>query len=252
MLYRIMANIYSTMKPYHLMELLVGTKSREWEWERRHLRKGNDYNDTQHIGEDDEWVMGYWDSKYHGHRLLLIDKISAYSPQSILEIGCNCGPNLFLLAQRFPNAKITGIDINSRAIEKGRELLHAENISNVELFIGKADNLEQFHNDSFDIVFTDAILIYIGRDKIKKVIQEMLRVARQDIILLEQNDFLSRNRYSDGLGIYRGSCWERDYKALLQQFGPRKRITVTRISEDFWSDEKWRETGAIIEARKIC
>jgi len=244
--YRLVAGIYFAFTPVHLMELMVGTKAREKEWATRHLSKGNDWNNRQHIGENDEWVIGYWDSRNHSHRPFLTERISAFYPfSSILEIGCNCGPNLYLMAKRFPDLDIRGIDINSRAIEKGNELFASEGISNVKLSVGKADELEQFQDNSFDIVFTDAVLIYVGPDKIQKVIQEMLRIARRALILVERHCFKSRD--SLGLGIYRAGLWERDYVALLRQFVPEERISVTKTNKDMWSDERWQQTGAIIE-----
>lgn len=246
-LYRFGAGVYFTLQTVHLKELLVGTKAREKEWAARHLHEGNDWNDTRHVGEDDEWVMGYWDSQRHSHRSLLLEKISSCSPNRVLEVGCNCGPNLYLIARKFPDMEIRGIDINPRAVEKGRELFASEGISNVTLSVGKADELGQFQEGSFDVVFTDAVLIYIGRDKIKKVVQEMLRVSRHALILVERHFFGTRGNEADILGVYRYGCWERDYVRLLKQFVPGDRISITKITEDSWPDRRWAETGAIVE-----
>ncbi len=236
------------MKPVHLMELKIGAKAWEKEWATRHLRKGNDWNDTRHLSEDDEWVMGYWNSQSHSHRPFLIEKISAFYPfSSILEIGCNCGPNLYLIARRFPDIEIRGIDINPRVIQKGSELFASEGISNVKLSVGKADELEQFQDKSFDILFTDAVLIYIGPDKIKKVIQEMLRITRRALILVEWHCFEPDRKGSPGLGVYYVGCWKRDYMALLRQFVPDGHISITKITGDIWAGEMWEETGAVIE-----
>lgn len=229
------------------MELMIGTKAREKKWATRHLHKGNDWNNTQHVGEDDEWVLSYWDSQSHNHRTLLLEKISGYSPDSLLEVGCNCGPNLYLVAKKFPDIEIKGIDINPRAIERGKELFASEGISNVRLSVGKADELGQFEDRSFDVVFTDAILIYIGRDKIKRVIQEMLRVTHQALILVERHCVEPQSRAPNGLGVYRYGCWERDYVALLKQFVPEGHISITKITEDLWPDERWKKTGAVVE-----
>ncbi len=38
------------------------------------------------------------------------------SPNRILDIGCGCGLISFMMAQRFSNARIVGIDIESNAI----------------------------------------------------------------------------------------------------------------------------------------
>lgn len=60
-LYGFLERIYFTLQPVHLRELVVGTGAREREWAKRHLRKGNDWGSKQHIREDDEWVLSYWD-----------------------------------------------------------------------------------------------------------------------------------------------------------------------------------------------
>jgi SAM-dependent methyltransferase len=241
-LYHFVANIYGALSFVHLMELLFGTKAREKEWARRHLHEGNDWGD-----EGGDWVKGYWDSRNHSHRSYLVERISRFSPSSILEIGCNCGPNLYLLAKKFPDAEIRGIDINPMAIQKGNEWLAREGIPNVKLSVGKADDLREFQDKAFDVVFTDAVLIYIGPDKIRTVIQEMLNTVRRALILVEQHYFESRGEDADGLGVYRSGRWIRDYVGLLKEFVPEEHISISRITRDIWPDEKWKETGAIIE-----
>lgn len=231
------------------MELVFGTRIREREWRIRHLRKGNDWGSNQHHGKPDEWVLCYWDSRDHPHRQFLVEKVAAFSPHSsVLEIGCNCGPNLYLLAKRFPGADIRGIDINPMAVDKGNELLVHAGITNVKLSLGKADDLRQFENKSFDVVFTDAVLIYIGRDRIEKVMQEMIRVSRYGLVLLERHRD-SHNMDKLGLGVRFGGCWERDYVALLSQFMPADHVRVSRLSADLWTDDRWKTVGAIVEVR---
>lgn len=247
-LYNAALRVYYSLRPVRLMELLVGTRATEREWASRHMRKGNDWGYTRHNGNSDDWVLSYWDSQEHTHRPLLVERISSYYPfSSVLEVGCNCGPNLYLLARKFPDAMITGIDINPRAVQKGSELFTRECISNVKLLVGKADELGQFPDKSFDIVFTDATLIYIGPDKIREVISELVRIAGKGIVLLEQNCFESGNKPLSSLGISRLGVWQRDYAALLKQFIPDRPVKVTRISKDVWPGEQWQETGAIIE-----
>lgn len=223
---------------YKLGMRLLGTKLGEKYWATRHLRKGDDWGN-----ENNDWVRGYWDSRDHSHRSFLIDRICKFSPFSILEIGCNCGPNLYLLAKKFPDAEIMGIDINSMAVQKGNEWFTQEGISNVKLLVGKADNLRQFQNKSFDVVFSDAVLIYIGPDKIKKVIEEMLRVTRKALIFLEWHCFNSR---SNPLGLFVGH-WVRDYKTLFEEFVPKEKINITKLPKELWNDKGWQRWGAIIE-----
>jgi len=223
----------------HIQRRLLGTRMEEKYWATAHLRKNSDWS-----GENRDWARDYWDSWNHSHRSFLIEKILNFSPSSVLEIGSNCGPNLYLLAKRLPDAEIRGIDINSEAVAKGNQWFTEEHISNVKLSVGKADDLRQFGDKSIDVVFTDAVLIYIGPDRIRKVTKEMLRVVRRALILLEYNDFdLDSNR----IGLFEGH-WRRNYAALLEEFVPKKGITVTKLPKELWNDERWQKWGAIIEA----
>lgn len=217
---------------------LLGTKAEENYWVTRHLRKGDDWGDKKK-----DWVRGYWDSRDHSHRSFLLNRICRFSPSSILEIGCNCGPNLYLLAKKSPSKEIVGIDINPLAVQKGNEWLMQEGISNVKLLVGKADDLRQFQDKSFDVVFTDAVLIYVGPDKIKKVMGEMLRVARKAMVFLEWHCWGSK---CNPLGVYVGH-WARDYVALLKDFIPEGKVEVTKLPKELWPDQNWQRWGAVIE-----
>lgn len=242
LLYSLAAKTYSfgALKVRYLGERMLGTRLAEKEWSTRHLHKGSDWRD----GDNGEWIKGYWDSRYHSHRQFLLEHITKVSPvSSILEIGCNCGPNLYLLARELPAADIVGIDINPAAVQKGNEWFTEEGIKNVKLLVGKADRLEQFEDKSFDIVFTDAVLIYIGPDKIKKVIKDMLHIARKALILFEWHSFGSP---AGPCGVYMGH-WTRDYTALLKEFVSQDKIHVIKMPEQLWSDKHWQKHGAVIE-----
>lgn len=237
---------YYRLSYRRLKEYLLGTRFREMEWATRHLRKGE--VDDWGKGSTD-WIRGYWNSQDHRHRPFIIEKAFSFSSvSSILEIGCNCGPNLFLLANKFPKANITGIDINPMAVQKGNEWLAQAGCSNVKLFVGKADELAHFQDKSFDVVFTDAVLIYIGPDRIKEVMKEMIRVARRALILVEWHCFEHERKDPYGLGTYHLGFWRRDYVALLKQFIRKERIHVVKIPEDVWTARGWKEFGAVVEA----
>jgi ubiquinone/menaquinone biosynthesis C-methylase UbiE len=222
-----------------------GSKSDENYWARRHNNKKHRKKDDWG-GEDTDWINSYRNSTEHPHRKLLIEKISGVKPVSILEVGCNCGPNLFLLAKIFPMAELTGVDINSMAVQKGNEWFEQEGIKNIKLIACKAEELEQFSDNAFDVVFTDALLIYFGPDKIKKVIKEMIRVSGKELILLEWNDFANEK---NSLGKY-DKHWVRNYKSLLKGFVSEENIITEKIPEDLWPDNNWQKYGAVIEVKK--
>lgn len=230
-LYSFVAKGYARFR--YLEVFLLGTRVKERQWATRHLRKGERRRDDWGKGSNDG-IKGYRDSRNHLHRPFLIEAISKFNPSSILEIGCNCGPNLYLLAKKFPDAEIIGIDINPVAVQKGNEWFAQEGISNIKLLESKADELEQFHDKSFDVVFTWAVLILVRLDKIKEVMKEMIRITRKRLIILEMYG-KDKNK---GLGFYHGIYWKRDYVALLRQFipdFPEDKIHITKFPEDLWN-----------------
>lgn len=189
------------------------------------------------------WAESYIHSYSHPHRQLLAGRMSAYVPFSdVLEIGCASGPNLFLLSQKFSNVRYVGIDINPRAIKEGNRFFRARGIHDISLFVGKADDLEGFSDQSFDIVFTDAVLMYVGPDKIKKVAAELERVSRKAIILVEHH---SENETD--LGRYGEKWWLRNYTKLFQPYS--NQITATKITSETWGGN-WGKFGYIIEVKR--
>lgn len=221
---------------FNLKENIIGTGVRKQEWATKHIREG------------DEWIKHYWNLKNHSHRRFLIKTLAKYYPfSSILEIGSNCGPNLYLLAKKYPNIKIRGIDINPLAVDKGNEWFKRLRMFNVKLSIDEASKLSQYKGKSFDIVFTDAVLIYVGRDEIRKAIEEAIRITKRYLVLVEWHYFNGKNKDPYGLGVHHFNLWKRDYKALLKQFVPEENITVTKIPENLWPNEGWKEFGAVIE-----
>jgi ubiquinone/menaquinone biosynthesis C-methylase UbiE len=79
-----------------------------------------------------------------------------------------------LLAAENPAIKLYGIDINRKFIEKGEKTIKEMGINNVFLSCGRAGSLESFWDKFIDVVFTDAVLMYVGPDKIYNVISEMI------------------------------------------------------------------------------
>jgi ubiquinone/menaquinone biosynthesis C-methylase UbiE len=224
--YHFAAKVYGTVSNY--------INSRTWMKERYWARRK-------------KFAESYWNNREHPSKKFLGERIAAFAPiHSILEVGCASGPNLWLLAKRFPEAEIVGIDINPEAVKFGNDQFTKEGILNVKLSVGKADELGQFRDKAFDIVFTNALLIYVGPDKIKGVIQQMFRLTRRALVLMECH-CLEPNKDPKGEGFRVGANWIRDYQALLRQFIPEEQIRITKIPKEVLSGDPWETFGAVIE-----
>lgn len=182
----------------------------------------------------------------HPHRRWLFDKFTLFSPlSSILEIGCGDGVNVEILAKKNGGLNVVGLDISSDLVAAGNYRLSRQGLDQARLLSGKADDLSLFGDKSFDLVFTDAVLLYVGPDKIRKVISEMKRVARKAIVLLELHR-PSLEQKSLLLGVHTRDGWIRDYEKLLKLYFQKDSITLTKIPRDVWSTGRWSAYGHLM------
>ena len=90
----------------------------------------------------------------------------------LLDVGCGNGFFTYYFDQL---CDVYGIDFSEKMIElnpiKNKAVMNAENL--------------KFENNSFDVIFCHALLHHV--DDIDQVIQEMKRVSRKWIVLLEPN-----------------------------------------------------------------
>lgn len=117
----------------------------------------------------------------------------------------------------------------------------------MSLLVGRADDLSRFSDASFDVVLSDAVLMYVGPDRIEETLRGMRRVARKGLVLVERESRGSARQ--DGMGVLRGTTWERNYIQLLGRLFPNGLIRVRRMNSDVWPDAVWAKHGAIIELR---
>lgn len=226
------------------------------------------------------WEVSYFNID-HPHRKFLVSMLKENPVKSVLEIGCGAGANLFNIKKEFPETKVAGCDINEDAIEtakqifvknkdlwekKGRKIVNYEehpiqkeqretfgkefvrgldmNLEEVELKAGSATDLP-FHGESFDLVLTDAFLIYIGPDKIERVIREMRRVGYNKFIFIEFHSFKWLERFYMGKTRKNDRYYVYDYAKLLSKYY-FKNITITKITQEIWPTQLWCDYGHII------
>jgi len=175
-------------------------------------------------------------------RLLSTVRVSKTGEADILEVGCGWGPNLVVLANREPLFRLTGVDISPASIAEGQKRLTELNLSGITLVEGQADHLSAIENASMDAVFTDAMLLYIGPDKIERTIIEMLRVARQCVLLLEMHW-----TGAGPAGYYTPDGWLRDYDVLLRSLLGDTAIRLEPLPPRLRAAGRWPQYGTLIE-----
>jgi SAM-dependent methyltransferase len=213
---------------YHFVGASAGTRFQELKWARRgpqEIARGRSSLD-------------------HPHRHVIVGHLARLgSWTSLLEVGSGYGPNLHHLAKRFPTAELYGIDINPLSVSMGSAWLREAGVGWVHLMVGRAHDLQRFRDGEFDLVLTNALLMYIGPDRIDQTIRGMLRVARRYLVMIEHH---WPEDDSQGAGRFVSGRWMRDYVALLRRCAPHDHVELTKVPAAIWDDEGWRRYGHIV------
>lgn len=187
-------------------------------------------------GEED-WLDGYWKSREHPHRELILHAINNVMPiGSLLEVGCNVGPNLAEIHDIYPSIQLTGIDVNTEAIAEAQRL-----VPFAKTLVADLKQLP-FENKSFDAVLSDAVLLYIEPKKIVPVLDELDRVTRKAMILVERYHRSKRGREV-------GHVWGRNYPSLLSEIGYS--VSEIKLNSTYWPTSlNWQKYGKMYIAVK--
>ena len=85
----------------------------------------------------------------------LLSKIGLESPGEIIDLGCGPGNSTLVLRERWPAARITGLDSSTAMIEKARQ-----SQATVEWRVG--DIQTWYEPKRFDLIFANASLHWVG------------------------------------------------------------------------------------------
>lgn len=125
---------------------------------------------------------------------------------SILEIGCNVGRNLNELFQS-GYKKLTGVEISAGAVTLMQKAFPEMSKHAKILTVPIEDVIKNFRDNSFDLVFTMAVLMHIHPDS-EFVFEEIARITRRFLMLVEGENTFQRGRY-----------FGRFYRPIFEQLG---------------------------------
>lgn len=113
----------------------------------------------------------------------LIAKAGIAAESQVLEVACNMGTTAIELARRV-GCRITGIDMDARALEKAKRNIRAAGLAE-RIEVKQANALKlPFADASFDIVINEAMLTMLNQAAKLKAIAEYHRVLKPGGMLL--------------------------------------------------------------------
>jgi len=106
-----------------------------------------------------------------------LQKHVAINGKQVMDLGTGTGA----WGANFRNSgaqKVVGVDFAARMLEKAKD-----KYPDMEFVQGDAENLEQFPDNSFDIVTASFVLHGVKEDKRKKMLNEMRRISRKHVVI---------------------------------------------------------------------
>lgn len=112
------------------------------------------------------------------HFGLLPEPIALSPGERILDIGCGPGEWAVAMAQRFPDSRITGIDISERMIAYARYVAHDRGIVNVQFEVMDVCQPLVFTEVSFDLINARFIVGAMSTITWPHLLRECFRLVR--------------------------------------------------------------------------
>lgn len=186
-----------------------------------------------------DWKTSYLDTWNHPHRKLIVEALKSFPWTSLIEIGCNAGPNLAAIVKALPGKQLGGVDLNPEAIELCQSTFQGG------LFkVNSGDDI-MISDKSCDVTLYDMCLIYVSPFKINKYLEETKRITRNYVVLCE---FDSSNWFKRLLVKFQSGYNMHDYKKILTKQGFYDIIKYKLRPQD-WPGGYQEKFGHIIVAR---
>lgn len=162
------------------------------------------------------WIAQYQQSVSHRHRTAIVEQVQALGAETLLEVGCHCGPNLMRLAKDCPTLQMLGVDVNAEAVRAGQQWMRTAGLSErVKLSVGRMpEALMGLPTGSVDVVLSCYALAYIAPGDIDAVLYEMGRIAAKAVVLAEPIPGPGQALEKRALTGY--SEWVHDYSTATQ------------------------------------
>ena len=98
-------------------------------------------------------------------------------PQSILELGANCGLNMLALKKLYPACSLTAVELNEKAFESLKEIPGVNAICG-SLYEAPAEG-------KFELVFTKGVLIHLNPERLAEAYDRLYNLSSRYVLVAE-------------------------------------------------------------------
>jgi pseudaminic acid biosynthesis-associated methylase len=158
------------------------------------------------------------------------DHLAAFPAGRALEIGCNIGGNLTLIADLIGPANCYGIDVNEKALGILRAACPGVNV------VSGVGRDVPFRDNWFDLTFTMGVLIHQPEETLPQVMGEMVRCSRRWVMC---GEYYAPETTEVAYRGQEGALIKRDFGALFLELFP----ALTLVTTEFYGhDQGWDDT----------
>lgn len=164
-------------------------------------------------GFDTQDIDGYYESFYKQWTKMKDKILEGCNDEieSVYEVGCGSGVNLYLFQQLFPQLRAGGIDYSIPLTEIAKKVVKSEDV-----FSGEA--LQINTQNKYDVVLSDSVFQYFQSEEYGfEVLDKMYDKANKMVVITEIHDIELYEAHMQ----YRRSCVEKydeKYKGLEKTF----------------------------------
>jgi len=144
------------------------------------------------------------------------DNLPDFEPRDILEIGCTVGHSALPIAQAWPDARMTGIDIGEPVLRYALARAKSLGVDNIRFVQANGENLSRFPDASFDWIQTTMFLHELSTSALANIFRETHRLLRPGGIVLH----VEQPQYTPDMPLFEQAM--RDWDAFYN-------------NEPFWS-----------------
>lgn len=122
----------------------------------------------------------------------------SFEPEHILDIGSAVGNSIVPIANAFPKAAITAIDVSAPMLRYAHARATSLGVKNIHFKQMSGEDLSAFEDGEFDIVMTSIFLHELSSKSLPKIMNEMYRVLKKGGLMIH----LEQPQYSEDMPVF--------------------------------------------------